>query len=555
MLARIALVLLALLGVALPGRVALASRLVPVESAPGAGLAAIVERIADRWAVVLIGGGLVGITYLLNRYAPHKRKRVRRTVALFGLYLALFGGAVACHAAGWTAWGDRLRIAADLFQAFTLINLVALAVFDLALPKASVELVSITSDLIVGVAYMVTAIGVFRGAGMELSSVIATSAIVSGVLALSLQATLGNILGGVALQLDGSIHVGDWIQLDGGKQGRVREIHWRHTVVETRDWDTVIVPNSSLLASNITILGKRDGAPVPHRMWVYFNVDFRYPPSRVIAAVTEALHNAPIERVAPEPKPNCIVMDFAKDGKDSMAYYAVRYWLTDLAVDDPTSSAVRTRIYAALRRAGIPMARPSRTVFFAPVDDPHAKIVRHRTERAGALTKLDLFRALNAEEREFIADHLVFAPFAPGETMTRQGAVAHWLYIIVSGRAEILTRIDGGPPKHVATLEGPSFFGEMGLMTGEPRAADVVALSEVDCYRLDKEGFEKIIQERPEIAGEMSKTLAKRRVELLAVREGLDADQKRRREETEAARILERIQDFFGLGSDRRSGE
>jgi hypothetical protein len=53
-------------------------------------------------------------------------------------------------------------------------------------------------------------------------------------------------------------------------------------------------------------------------------------------------------------------MDLAKDTRDSFAYYAARYWLTDLAVDDPTSSAVRARIYAALRRASIPLARPLR---------------------------------------------------------------------------------------------------------------------------------------------------------------------------------------------------
>ena len=96
-------------------------------------------------------------------------------------------------------------------------------------------------------------------------------------------------------------------------------------------------------------------------MWVYFNVDFRYAPSHVIDVVRDALRAAPIEGVADDPKPNVICYDFAKDGRDSFGYYAVRYWLTDLANDDPTSSRVRTRIYTALRRAGIPLARPAQT--------------------------------------------------------------------------------------------------------------------------------------------------------------------------------------------------
>jgi small-conductance mechanosensitive channel/CRP-like cAMP-binding protein len=546
-LARIALVLTILF----TASTALAAG--PDAPSPSVGIIAVSERVGSRWAIVLLAVGLVTIAWLVNRYAKQKRKRIRRTVILFALYLLCFGMSAAFGIAGWDAWSNRLQIAADLFEAFTLVNLIALAVFDLALPKARVELVSITSDILVGITYIIAGIGVFHTAGMNLSSVIATSAIVSGVLALSLQATLGNILGGVALQLDGSIHVGDWIQLENGRQGRVREIHWRHTVVETRDWDTIIVPNASLLAGNITILGKRDGSVVPHREWVYFNVDYRFPPSKVISVVTDALLSTPIERVALDPKPNVVCMDFAKDNRDSMAYYAVRYWLTDLAVDAPTSSAVRTRVYAALRRAGIPMARQSRTVFFAPIDDAQAKRAKHRNDRLDAVQKLDLFSELTVEERDFVADHLVYAPFAPGEIITRQGAVAHWLYVLVSGKAEIMTRVDGGPPKHVAHLDAPTFFGEMGLMTGEPRMADVVARSEVECYRLGKEGFQKILEERPEIATELSKTLARRRVELLAVREGLDSEQKKRREEAEAARILGKIQDFFGLGTDRRT--
>src|SRR5262249_27508278 len=162
--------------------------------------------------------------------------------------------------------------------------------------------------------------------------------------------TLGNILGGVALQLDGSIHEGDWIQLENGRQGRVRAVRWRHTVLETRDWSTIIVPNAQLLANNITILGKRDDRHVPQRTRVWFNVDFRFSPTKVIQVVTEALVGANIQGVATDPPPNVLCMDFTKERRESFATYAVRYWLTDLAADDPTSSRVRARIYTALRR-------------------------------------------------------------------------------------------------------------------------------------------------------------------------------------------------------------
>jgi small-conductance mechanosensitive channel len=502
----------------------------------------------DRWKFALLGIALVFVAWLVNRFAPQSRKHVRRTAILYVLYVLAFGASIALDAAGATAWAGRLHFASSLLEAFTLVSLAGLTIFDFAAPALKFDLVSITTDIVIGIAYIVAAIAVLRGAGMDLSSVIATSAIVSGVLALSLQATLGNILGGVALQIDGSIHVGDWIQLESGRQGKVKEIRWRHTVVETRDWDTVIVPNSALLASNIMILGKREGAAYQHRMWVYFNVDFRFSPQTVIGVVNDALQNAPLDNVAAEPKAHAICYDFARDGRDSFAYYAVRYYLTDLAVDDPTSSLVRTRIFAALRRAAIPLARPTRTVFVTQDDDAQEirRHARHRVKRLAAVTSVELFKGLHAEEQAFVADRLRHVPFCAGETVTKQGAVAHWLYLLTSGTVEIRPRVDD--VSHVvATVEAPDFFGEAGLMTGEPRSADVVAATDVDCYRLDKTGFEKIVHDRPEVAKQISATIASRRVELIAARDGLDADSKLQRQSMEQERILQKIQEFFGL--------
>lgn len=504
--------------------------------------------LGTYWHVPALLLGILGLAFLVNRFAPDKRKRVRRCVILFAFVLVLLGGAeVFRHD---PAWKLRFGVASDIVEAFLVINLVATTIFDLVLPKTKVRLASIASDLTVGVAYVVTAISILAAAGMNPASVVATSAIVSGVFLFSIQTTLGSVLGGVAIQLDGSVHVGDWVQLENGKQGKVREIRWRHTVLETRDWSTIIVPNASLLTQNITILGRRGGENVPQRMWVYFNVDFRFPPSRVVEVVTEALLASPIERVASDPKPNVICMDIARDGKDSFGLYAVRYWLTDLAVDDPTSSAVRTRIFAALRRAQIPLARPTLSVFVDPDDETDVKEreARHRERRLRLVERMDLFKPLTIEEKAELAEHLTFTPFTAGEVMTRQGAVAHWLYLVATGRAEVRARIKAtSEVRTVATIDAPDFFGEMGLMTGEPRQADVVALTDVECLRLDKAGFEAIIMKRPELATEMSKKLAHRRVELEAVRDNLDAAAKAAREKNEQERILGRIQDFFGL--------
>jgi len=504
------------------------------------------EQAFSRYTLWILLACIVLVALLVNRFQPSRRHKLRRMLILFGLGLAAEIASSILHATGAVAWHERMEFASGLLEAFIVINLIVTTVFDVMVPRLGVSVPVIVSDLVIAAAYIVAMIGALHAAGVNASSVVGASAVVSAVLALSLQTTLGNVIGGVALQLDGSIHVGDWIALENGRQGKVKEIHWRHTVLETRDWGTLIVPNSTLLSGQIIVLGKRDGQPKQYRYWIYFNVDFRYPPSRVIDVVNEALQQGSILNVAQDPKAHCIVMDFAKDNRDSFAYYAVRYWLTDLAVDDPTSSLVRQRIYMALKRASIPFARAANTTFLVGEEDNATRRVRHRGERLRAVEQMELVKMLTDSEREHLADHLVFAPFVRGEIVTRKGNVAHWLYILLSGTVNIQIT-DGGETRVLTSIEAPGFFGEMGMMTGEPRAADVVAKTDVECYRLDKDGFAEIMRARPEIAKEMSKTMATRRAELVAAKDGLADEQKAQFAKEEEKRILGRIEAFFGL--------
>jgi small-conductance mechanosensitive channel/CRP-like cAMP-binding protein len=512
------------------------------------------HHFAHAPSAALLAAAIVVTAYLVNRFAARKRRHIRNTAIAGMMYLLAYGAQILL---GLLVGSGPASVAAEVAEFLGLVaalNLGALVVFDFGLSALGVGIAPFLGSLMVVVGDVAAVVLSLRHLGVELSGLLATSALITTITAFSLQGTLSNVVGGLALQIDDSIRVGDWVQLENGRQGKVKEIRWRYTVIETRDWDTMIVPNATILGSSITVLGKREGQPLQHRMWVYFNVDFRYSPTDVIAAVNAALQNAPIEGVSNDPKAHAICMDFAKDGRDSFGYYAVRYWLTDLARDDPTSSRVRERIFTALKRADIPLAVPAAHVWVEQDDSEHRerKKQREADRRRDALAGVEFLRTLHEDERALIAERLLYALFAPGETITKQGAVAHWLYIIVSGVAEVRIRIEG-QDRAVAKIQAPGFVGEMGLMTGEPRTATVVALTEVECYRLDKEAFNKIMADRPEIAKDISSLLAARNVELQAVREDLDADAKQRALEAEHRRMLGTIRRFFGLEDDDSS--
>ena len=508
---------------------------------------------ASPSTILILGGALIVLAAFVGRFAPKKRRRIRRATILVMLYVTTFALAAVLHWVNAEGWSRRVWFLADLFEVLVVIDLVAILLFDLLLLVLRIEIANIVHDLALGAAYILAFIGMLHRSGVQLSGIIATSAVVTVVLGLSLQATLGNVLGGIALQLDDSIHVGDWLQLPSGQQGKVKAIRWRHTVVETRNWDTVIVPNSALLNDNIVILGEREDQPTQHRMWVYFNVDFRYSPDEVINVVEDALQSTPIPYVAAFPPPNCICFDFARQGGESYANYAVRYWLTDLAQDDPTSSAVRVRTYVALRRAEIPLALPGTAVFVSHDDPEHRdrKQAREMAHRVAALEQIEMLATLSSEERLELASFMRLAPFGRGEVITRQNATAHWLYVLTKGEVEVKVRGDNGAEKLVARLAAPNVFGEMGIVTGEPRTASVIAATEVECYRLDKEAFQRVLKQRPQIAESVSNVMARRRGELAAVREGLSSDQKKARVREEKSRILESLQTFFGLDDEK----
>jgi CRP-like cAMP-binding protein len=160
------------------------------------------------------------------------------------------------------------------------------------------------------------------------------------------------------------------------------------------------------------------------------------------------------------------------------------------------------------------------------------------------LRKVDLFRSFSDEELNTVASRLKYAPFVKGDIMTKQGAVAHWLYILTEGEAEVVLESSSGNTT-LSTIHAGSFFGEMGMMTGAPRSTTVIAKTDVECYRLDKESFESIIQSRPSIAEEISQILVARQTELHSVQDGIAAAQ---HSHTQAnTEILTRIKKFFGL--------
>ena len=478
---------------------------------------------------------------LLLRFRPLERSVYLNTLWLY--LIGVFGQAASLPLeilAPDAASG--VRTVFRIISAIALIRLAGITFFRLLLPLAGRALPRIVEDLVILVLYVIYGFAQLRGAGVALYSIVTTSAILTAVIAFAMQDTLGNLLGGLSIQLDNTVQVGDWVRVD-DLAGQVRDIRWRSTLIETRNWETIVIPNSAIMKGRVAILGRREGQPLQWRRSLRFMVDPGVPPARVIAIVNEEMRDVPIANVARSPAPNTVLHGFVTGNLE----YELRYFLTDLLEDEMTDSMVRVHLFASLQRAGIRIAEEQRTVHAVSRDEAHADVVRKRElgRRLELLRQVDLFSVLSEDEMNELAERLQYAPFARGDVITKQGNIAHWLYIIMFGEVDVRYEPPNAAPQTVSTLRAGQFFGEMALLTGDARSATVVAKTDVECYRLDGKSFQGLLLGRPQIAEGIARVIASRKPELEKVREVYTTQPMQ--VPSEQADILTRIRRFFGL--------
>jgi small-conductance mechanosensitive channel/CRP-like cAMP-binding protein len=473
---------------------------------------------------------------------PQERATFLNTLWLFLIGIGGEAAAALVWTLGFTGAAGTVHTIFRFVSVIALIRLGGFATFRLLLPRIGKQPPQIGEDLAIVAGYIIYGFAQLRGAGLDLSSLVTTSAILTAVIAFAMQDTLGNVLAGVAVQLDHSVRIGDWIRVD-SVSGRVRDIRWRSTLIETRSWETVVIPNSLLMKARVEILGQREGAPLQWRRILDFMVDPGVPPARVIAIVEDEMRELSIPNVARNPAPSCVLKRFELGN----LLYQLRYFLTDILEDDLTDSMVRVHLFASLQRAGIRIAEPQSTTHAVARDQAHAETVRRRelTRRLQALAAVPPFAALPEDDMADIAERLQYAPFARGDVITKQGNKAHWLYILAYGEAEVLYEPPGGAPRTISTLHAGQFFGEIALLTGDGRTATVVAKTDVECYRLDRASFQELLAGKPQIAEEIRRVMGGRRGDLESARQAFSAVAPPAADAE--VRLVSRIRRFLGI--------
>ncbi|MEZ6137372.1 MAG: ATP-binding cassette domain-containing protein [Pirellulaceae bacterium] len=109
------------------------------------------------------------------------------------------------------------------------------------------------------------------------------------------------------------------------------------------------------------------------------------------------------------------------------------------------------------------------------------------------LMRCEVFKHLTPRGLADMADHLQSETFGEGQNIIREGDVGDKFFLIRSGSVAIRR---GSDNKHVATLREGDFFGEMALLTGQPRNASADALEETELYSLSQDQFREAMAQQ-----------------------------------------------------------
>lgn len=497
------------------------------------------DLLALSSAGVLLAAGLIVASYVL--LPGPERGRVRGPLWLLIGHILFSLPRVAWGRSGWAV--DLLELLATLALLLSVGHAAVLLLMDaLAARRFDRPPPKIFRDIASGLMYMTAGLLTLRAAGVDAASLLTTSALLTAIIGLSLQDTLGNLFAGLSLQGERPFEVGDWIEFGGeGSTGRVIEINWRATKVRTVEQVELTIPNGQLARSSIFNFS-RPTALV--RRSVRVVVSREVPTGHVQAVISEAL--VAVRGMRESPAPSVLTEAFEDHG----VRYWVRFFIEEYADRYVIDSAVRDRVWYALNRAGIKPAVPVRHVQVedAGQDAKAAEAQAERDRRQQALGRVPLLEGIRAQDLTVLADASQRICFGPGETVVRQGDPGDSLFVCVTGDLEVRYSPERGPTQLLGRLGPGGVFGEFSAMTGERRSASVKARSHADLLRLDRQAFEQALAENPRLAEQFSERLAKRRAELGAL-SGAPEQTADAIRESEA--LLERIRGFLGMRQPR----
>jgi small-conductance mechanosensitive channel/CRP-like cAMP-binding protein len=410
---------------------------------------------------------------------------------------------------------EQLGFAQPLLLSFGLITAItALLINPWRIDRLPDRFPTIVQDTIVIALFAIAATLILQ------DKIFATTAVGAVVIGFALQDTLGNLFAGLAVQIEKPFRVGQWVNI-AGKDGMVTEVTWRATKIRTKMGNFVIVPNSALARDTITNYSEPTDET---RIEVEIAASYDAAPNDVKNVILEAIKDEPL--ILKTHPPEVLLTDFS----ESSMTYRVRAWTREFALDEIIRDHIRSAVYYAFRRAGIVIPFPMQVQLFK--EDVVARVL-DPVAAGAALASVSIFSALSDEQRAELARITRVGLYAAHEIVVRGGEPGSSMFIVARGAVSVTLEAGG---VEVARLGPGTFFGEMSLLTGEPRSATVAAVTDSELLEITAESFRRFVLDNPAVVDQITAKVAARSAEL----------HERRVSDAAAAVAMETSQTFLG---------
>ncbi|MGJ7517223.1 mechanosensitive ion channel domain-containing protein [Pseudomonas baetica] len=340
-------------------------------------------------------------------------------------------------------------------------------------------------DLLGAVIFLVAVIAALAYVlNLPVKGVLATSGALAIIVGLALQSTLSDVFSGIVLNTTKPYQLDDWIAID-GTEGRVIDIDWRATRLQTAQGSMIVIPNSLAAKAKITNFSR------PSDMFgvsITLQVSPHVRPQTVIDALERAMQGCRV--LLSHPGPNVALKGSTPNGVE----YEISGFVAAMSEKRTVRNQLYDLAYRHLRASGVNLLS---SVEPAPTTD----LSRPRA----LIDSSPIFSTLRQEEKETFSQNMTLQNFRAGETILGEGEVSDNLFIIESGVVTV-TLFRQGVPFESGRMGPGEVIGEAGILTDSSVPAQFTAKTSCTLYSIEKGYLRPCLEARHDINDAM-KTL------------------------------------------------
>jgi len=323
---------------------------------------------------------------------------------------------------------------------------------------------------------------------VNLVTILTPSAILTVIIGLAMQDTIGNFVAGLILQIEKPYEVGDWIEVD-GLIGMVTEINWRYTKVKTFNMQYIIIPNSDLAKQKVINFTK---PTKEYTMIIPIGVSYDHSPLKVKRAVEDVVNS----NINTE-----LVGVHLREYGDSSINYDIIFRLKDFALYRKVRNELNSAIWYKFKEKGIEIPFPIRTVIIKDKKDQNID-----NELVTVLRKFKIFQNIDSTTLKMLEDFGVKKRYNSGEVIFKEGDTADSMFFVLEGELSVIKN-----NKELATIYSGDFFGEIGLLTKNNRNTTISAKTSSSIFEIDRGAFKVVLEKETDIVGAVEAIINERK--------------------------------------------